>query len=333
MAPDGLPPINLLYHAIEKTRQAALITLEENRPMTLTRVQRRLLDAAVSISMDAPEELTFSHSALCQCALPAKRPPTDARRWVRQQGRALLMVEAGSAFHPERNEFVDLPLPHGPKARLILMHLNGEAIRTQSPNITVEDSMTAFVARIQGRTPTGPEIRGVKDQLAALAAATVRMGLHADVGAVQLDTKIVGAFDLWFPRTPNQRILWPSTVRLSLDYFESLSQHAVPLDERAIAALAHSAMALDVYCWLAQRLHRVPHGRGQFIPWTAIYEQFGQSYGQLRFFRRDMLKTLHQVRTAYPSARFDVDGKGMQLLNSPPPVAKRLVQLSAADHV
>jgi hypothetical protein len=33
-------------------------------------------------------------------------------------------------------------------------------------------------------------------------------------------------------------------------YFESLTKHAVPLDERAIAALANSPMALDVYAWL-----------------------------------------------------------------------------------
>jgi hypothetical protein len=36
-------------------------------------------------------------------------------------------------------------------------------------------------------------------------------------------------------------VLWPSTLRLSADYFESLTRFAVPLDERAIAALAHSA--------------------------------------------------------------------------------------------
>jgi hypothetical protein len=43
-------------------------------------------------------------------------------------------------------------------------------------------------------------------------------------------------------------------VRLSQEYFDSLTAHAVPLDERAISGLAHSAMGLDVYSWLAQRL-------------------------------------------------------------------------------
>ena len=41
-------------------------------------------------------------------------------------------------------------------------------------------------------------------------------------------------------------MFWPS-VRLSQDYYDSLTRYAVPLDERAIAALAHSALALDIY--------------------------------------------------------------------------------------
>ena len=290
----------------------------------VSRVQRRLVSASADIRSEMPDELTFMHSALCQCVLPARKPAEGVREWKRHQGRAVLLVEAGQAVHPATGDFVPLPLPYGPKARLILMHLNGEAMRTGTPVIHVDNSLTAFVTRIQGRSPTGPEVRTVKDQLAALSAATVRMGISSDERSLQLDTKIVGAFDLWFPRQENQRVLWPSTVRLSLDYFESLTRHAVPLDERAIAALAHSAMALDVYCWLAQRLHRVPEGRPQFIPWTGLFEQFGQNYAQVRFFRRDFLTTLKQVTSAYPAARFDVDGKGMSLSNSPPPVSKRL---------
>lgn len=113
-------------------------------------------------------------------------------------------------------------------------------------------------------------------------------------------------------------MLWPSTVQLSTDYFNSLVNQAVPLDERAIASLAHSALALDVYAWMAQRLHRMPSTKPQLVPWTALYEQFGQGYQALRFFRRDFLKTLSQVKTAYPTARFDADGRGMTLWQSPP---------------
>ncbi len=296
----------------------------------LSTVRQRLARATADIRLDAAEDLLFQHSCLCQTCLPARRPPGNVRQWERRQGRALLLVEAGQAYHPGDKAYVPLGLPYGPKARLILMHLNGEALRQGSPVIEVESSLTAFVTRLQGRPPNGPEFTSFKDQLARLAAATVRLAVDYDSHAVQVDTKIVGAFDLWFPKNERQRVLWPSTVRLSLDYFESLLRHAVPLDERAIAALAHSAMALDVYCWLAQRLHRVPRERPQLVPWPALYEQFGQGYAQVRQFRAFFLRQLQQVRAAYPAACFDADQRrGMVLMSSPPPVTRRLVNVPA----
>ena len=44
-------------------------------------------------------------------------------------------------------------------------------------------------------------------------------------------------------------------------------EHAVPLNEAAVARLSHSAMGLDIYVWLAQRLHRIAPGSPAFVPW------------------------------------------------------------------
>jgi hypothetical protein len=63
----------------------------------------------------------------------------------------------------------------------------------------------------------------------------------------------------------DQRVLWPSTVYPSQQYFQSLGKHAVPLDIRVVAVLASSSMALDIYACLAQRLHRVPPGDPDFM--------------------------------------------------------------------
>jgi hypothetical protein len=294
-----------------------------------TIIQQRLLDLATDIAASPPEDLAFTHSVLAQTSLPTVKPPDGMRRWERRQGRATLLVVAGEALDPTTRQFCQLPLPYGPKARLLLMHLNSEAVRRQSPVIPVEDSMTAFFRRLMGRTQDGRQIRMLKSQLAALAAANFSMGImQGEDRALQVDTKVVSAFDLWFPKDNSQRVLWPSTLRLSLDYFESLTRFAVPLDERAIAALAHSAIALDIYCWLAQRLHRIPIGNPQFVPWTAVYDQFGQGYSEIRKFRRDFLKLLLQVKAAYPAARLSDDNRGIILEASQPPVTKRLVQIS-----
>ncbi|MBA4067625.1 MAG: plasmid encoded RepA protein, partial [Isosphaera sp.] len=129
--------------------------------------------------------------------------------------------------------------------------------------------------------------------------------------------------DLWYPAEPGQRVLWPSTVRLSTEYFESLARHAVPLDRRAVGALAASSLALDVYVWLAQRLHRVQPGKPQFVPWAGLYDQFGQGYARVRDFRAKFLETLRQVIAVYLDARLATDEKGVTLEHSPPPVTGR----------
>jgi hypothetical protein len=218
----------------------------------------------------------------------------------------------------------------------VVIHLNTEAVRTGSPVIDVEDSMTAFVRRIIGgnRSPSGKDIRALKEQLAALSVAMIRLAFASDRGQTNVNTHIVSAFDLWFPKDNRQRVLWPSTVQLSTDYFNSLTSHAVPLAEQAIAAMSHNSMALDSYCWLAHRLHRIPPGQPQFITWPSLMEQFGQGYAQIRQFRSFFLRVLRIVKTEDHEARFDADQRGMTLWNSPPPVSKRLVQVApmVIDH-
>lgn len=300
-------------------------------PKPQTIIQKRVIDTAGLLAeSDEKQPVTFQHSILCQTSLPYRDPGPDVRRWERQQGTALLEVEAGRAVHPETGKFVDLLLPFGPKPRLVMAHLNTEALRSNSPEIEIEDSLTAFVKRLK-LDPKGRNMRTIKDQLARLSAATVRFGMVRDGGAITVNSQIVSAFDLWFPKDDRQRVLWPSTVRLSLDYFESLKAHAVPLDERALAALSHSAMALDLYAWLSQRLHRIKKPHRQFIPWPAVQEQFGPDFERLRKFREKFMQALRQVCAVYPAAKIDVNRNGLFLYTSPPPVVKTgvVVQLPA----
>src|SRR5215471_2257345 len=76
-----------------------------------------------------------------------------------------------------------------------------------------------------------------------------------------------------------------TVVYLSGEYFTSLVQHAVPLDERAIGALSHSAIALDIYSWLAQRLNRISKPHHQLVAWAALKAQFGSDFDRVRKFR------------------------------------------------
>ena len=59
------------------------------------------------------------------------------------------------------------------------------------------------------------------------------------------------------------------------------------------------------------------------ITWIALHEQFGQGFARVRDFRRQFLKTLHHVQTAYPHARLISSEVGLTLEHSPPPVPPR----------
>lgn len=293
-------------------------------------ISRLLLDPLVvdpDPIRDAP--ILYQHSVLCQTCLPY-RDPGDVRNWERANGLVSLLVSAGQAFSSQTGKFVEVGLPFGPKPRLVLYHLNAEALRTHSPVIELEDSLTAFVKRTLGLDTKGRNIRTVKDQLTRLSASDFRIGTMTGQGrAVTLKGSVIDGFELWEGKDPSQRTLWPSSVRFSDRYFESLMKHAIPLKETAIARLSHNAMALDIYTWLAQRLHRVEEGKHPLVPWTSLHQQFGHGYERIRDFRRVYLRTLRAVKVVYPEAKFECTDGGMKLAHSKPPISPRLLPTSS----
>ena len=320
MNDDELDQINMFGF---KPVADAVPEWEKQPPLKpLSMVERRLMRSAVDIQLEPPEEIVFQHSVLCQTSFPYRNPGKAVREWKHRNGNIHLLVQGGNALDPVKEDFVDLPLPSGPKARLILCYLNAEAMKQQSPMIEVQDSLTAFVKRLN-LDPKGRNTNAIKRELSALSASTMRFGFVREECAVTMKQDIVQGFDLWFPKDESQRVIWPSIVRLSDAYFESLMAHAVPLDERALAALSHSAMALDVYAWLAQRLHRISQTKPQFIPWSAIKDQFGHGFGRMDNFKRKFRIALKQVLTQYPAAHLTEDGRGLTLFHSLPSVPPR----------
>ena len=296
--------------------------MDDDLPLLPTRQQKRLVESAVEIAGEDAASILYQHSVFCQTCLPYRNPGDGLRMWERINGNAHLQILAGAAMHPELKRMVSVGLPYGPKPRLILAYLNSEAVRQQSPIIDIDRSLTSFVKRLRLDTG-GRTISSIKDQLARLAASSIRLGMVQHGHALTINTQIVTAFDIWFPKDNQQRVLWPSTVKLSSEYFESLIKHAIPLDDRALAALSGNAMALDVYCWLAQRLWRINWGQKVFVPWSQLKSQFGWHYARMNDFKKEFRVTLQQVHSQYAGARLDLDGRGMTLFHSPSPVRGR----------
>jgi hypothetical protein len=285
------------------------------------RMQKTALDLFVNKA--TAKNAVFQHSVLCQTFLPYRNPGPDCRIWKQKQGNVNLAIQASEAYNPIKDDFELIGLPYGPKARLILSHINSEAIRTQSQVINVEDSMSAFIKRI-GLCLDGRTINEVKNQLRRITTSTLSLGYCDATKGVQVDLKIVKAFDLWFPKDANQRVMWNSTIQLSDDYFNSLAEHAIPLDERSLAALSHSAMALDIYAWLAQRLHRIDPANPQFVTWKALKDQFGAGYQHMYKFKQIFRKTLLMAKQQYPMAGIlEEKNKGFSLHHSPSPIERK----------
>lgn len=299
------------------------------KPAPTWSVDRAVQDAGGGIHIEEPGQgpIFYQHTVLCQTSLPYKNPGDEVFEWERRNGFVHLRVEARKALHPRTQEWVRLGLPWGPKPRLILTYLNTLAIEQKSPDIEVDLTFRAFLTRI-GYKGQGYDYRTMKDQLGRLSASDLAIGVPTGPDSAQtFYGRVVKHFDLWVQKDADQRLLWPSVVSLSTDYYETLVQHAVPLPMDALARLKDSALQLDIYSWLAQRLHRVHPLKPDFIPWTALYEQFGQGYRDLRFYRRDFLKHLKAVHAVYPAARIEADTGGLTLYQSAPPIAKTTYQL------
>lgn len=293
----------------------------------LTPIQKRIQDSTFQMVLHKGtiKDSVFQHSVLCQTFLPYRNPGADVRIWKQKQGNVSLAIQASESYNPEKDDFEFIGLPYGPKARLILSHINSEAIRNQSRSVNVEDSMSAFI-RCMGLSLDGRTIQEVKTQLRKISTSTLSLGYSDQEKGIQVDLKIVKAFDLWFPKDERQRVLWPTSIQLTEDYFNSLVNHAIPLDERALAALSHSAMGLDIYAWLAQRLHRVNPKEPQFLTWKALKEQFGRGYSQMYKFKQIFRKTLALARSQYPQAAvIEEKNRGYWLHNSPSPIERKTI--------
>jgi hypothetical protein len=124
---------------------------------------------------------------------------------------------------------------------------------------------------------------------------------------------------------PSQGSLFVDTVRLSELFFEQLKRHPVPLEEAAIRALNNNSMALDIYCWLAYRLHVLTGAKS--ITWRALHQQFGTAYKELFHFKPRFIESLNLALAVYPDAAVAIDDRGIALQPSRPPIAPRLIAI------
>lgn len=304
------------------TNETAVAKLQTDEALALSRSATKLLDAGTLISDQPPtgDDMAFMHSIMCQVGLP--RSKVTETSFERHSGGAALLVEAGKLW--DGHQFVQQPIPYGAMPRLILAWMNTYAVRFNTSEIPVGDSASEFL-RMLGKNPNGGK-RGsfttFRKQVQALSACRMTLGFNANGRAHTYDGKPIKHFDAWIQSNEHQRPLWPGSVTFSEDYFQTLKAHAVPLDLRALMELQGSALAMDVYAWLSERLHRIS-GRPIILHWANLREQFGQEYKGKdpdKDFKDAFLIQLKKVLVVYPQAKVKQVTGGIMLMPSPPPI-------------
>jgi hypothetical protein len=308
---------------------AEVLVHDSKRTAALTKTEQRLLAANQQISQEPPDRSDFLHTVMCQVGMP--RRATTERTFERTSGHISMLLEAGRAW--DGKQWIDQPLPYGTTPRLVMVHLSSEAIRTQNRTVEIGNSIRQFLLTLGIGDGGGP--RGgytvFKKQMEALAACKLLIGMQNEGRIVNIKTNPITRFEAWLQPSGTQQSLWPGVLELSQDFYETLQNHAVPLDYRALSALKHSSLALDVYTWLAHRLCRIKQSTGVMLSWENLREQFGQEYGNPKDFKREFKNVLHQVLTVYPNARIEEVIGGIKLFPSPPPISKTQVSMALSQ--
>ena len=296
--------------------------VERDRLKALPRDARRR--AIVRQTLDnAPfdkDDLRHIHSVLAICGLPYTRQPIEIREYERRQGRMSLVVEAGKLRNPETGDRIPQPLPFGSKARLLLLNVCSEAIRQKSPTIEIADSLTAFI-RDMGFPVTGGRkgtLLAFKEQINALASCKLGVGMWDGTRAVEYQGMPFSRIDVWLPTDPDQMMLWPSSLTLSMDFYATLARHALPIRAEAVRAFAGSARKLDMYFWFNYRLQRL---KGPTVlSWEALAGQFSGGFERARDFRRCFAGDLKDILDVFPKLPVKLSEVGLELTPAGPDV-------------
>ena len=274
-----------------------------------TKASKRLIEIATAVLGDDSEERVFTHPVLCLTILPHRTRP-EREIWKRVNGPYTLMVQP-TADHDGNYHGV----PHGSKARLILLYLQTEAVKTNSRVVELGTSMRRWL-RTMGVSITGPNYREVRRQAQKIERSLVSFTYNGEDAVVNWqDTIIRGSFER--PCSDEVR-----TVELSESFFKSITERPVPLCEAAIRVLGERCMALDLYLWLAYRLHSLQ--RPIVVPWPALHGQFGAATRLLKHFKPNFAREIEAALAAYPDARVNLVDNGVRLQPSPPPTGSIL---------
>ena len=283
-------------------------------------LDRRVIEAAADYMADEEGGIGFIYSGFAQAALPHRKLNDDAVWQVRTE-HVLLMVQPG--LRPTREgDPIPIGVPYGSRARLIMLYLMTRAVETGSREVELGRSMRHWLDRM-GIPQGGPSGKIVRDQAERLSRCRLSFQVSKGGKTGLINQNLVDSA-LFLDEEEGLQSSGRGVahvldkVRLSESFYEQLQRHPIPLEEAAIKALQGHSMALDIYCWLAYRLHVLSGPRP--VSWSALKGQFGSGIKRLDHFRPIFLQNLELALAVYPDAHVEASDRGVTLVPSRSPV-------------
>lgn len=286
-------------------------------------VDRRVVDAATGYLSSEDTDIGFIYSGWAQAALPHRRLPDNAP-WQISNERVSLIVQPGLRPVPDADP-VSVGVPYGSRARLILLYLQTEALRTGSRDVELGRTLHAWLRRLE--IPIGGKAMAVvRDQAERISRCRLSFQVRHGGRAGLVNQNILDTA-MFVDDEAAQGNLFLETATLSQSFFDQLRQHPVPIEEAAVRQIANNSMAIDVYVWLAYRLHSLSQSTP--ITWKALHAQFGRGMARVDHFKAHFRQTLDLALSVYPDAQVDETVGGLILKPSRPPVSSRTLSLVA----
>jgi len=284
---------------------------------------RSEIDAAAKFMSHDGADVGFLYSGWCQAALPHRRLDDD-KGWQVTSDLVTLVVQPGMVACPDGTPR-PIGIPYGSRARLIMLYLQSEALRTTSREVHLGRSMRHWLERL-GVPWGGKSIEAIRDQAMRISYCHLSFSgrMVSDQGdRLQHQQIVEEAILLDHNAGTEQGNLFPEVAILSQKFYDKLQKHSVPLLEAAIRAISNNSQSLDLYAWLAYRLHYL---KGPCdISWVALKAQFGLGFNDMKHFRPRFADNLRLALAVYPEAKVEVNPSGVTLFPSPPPVRPRNV--------
>lgn len=276
--------------------------------------RRRQVAAASAMLSDVTVDPAWTHPGLCLTVLPHRARPVN-EVWRRSGPVATLTVQPIADGGGQC-----LGVPYGPRARMILVYLQSEAVRTRSRTIELGRSLHQWLISM-GMSAGGSDYRAVREQARRIDRSLLTFEYRLG------DRERWRIQDTITRSSHEQDGTDELTVELSEGYFQALMERPVPVVEQAVSQLRMRCQALDIYLWLAYRLHALQEPIT--VSWRALFGQFGAEIGREAHWRPRFARDFELGLAVYPQARAYLTDTGAVLEPSAPPLPMgRAPQLS-----